>query len=1016
MSFIILNPLPEELKDIAKNGEMVIKSDLSLHIRKEDGVLEPIIGHKYEEFMFFLENQLKSFSGDVTDGDKYIKRFSDADLKSDKIIIYETDKDLIHATDEETLDSYQGCVIRYEKGSEPKMLIPFTDVEDVVYPHDPENNDNDSFLSSMIISIRNRLVNVEKQLPNLLRKDVYDSTMSTKFLQRGSINLEIYPNLKALTDKLEAVIADILVVSDDLEVNYPKRGSAFPIATFPTLQSLIAAFDILDTEVVDTDKALTSYHMPIGGGYTSATFQYQSLYILTYNLELMINKILDYQNKLPTLLDIGTIDANYPDVYSLGIKIDALSAAINTLTTTLLGMTDTYLYKGVLDTSKYPNVKVMEDLIETYSDRNATKLLAGVGLSAEYNTAYKLIAKMDTLSTNMTSVISQLSNKIDKGGSTYTSADELVGKLTSAESRAYVNNIRMNNSLNALSEYKPKGDTPNVPYPDYYTLYQDMTSAQSKLAKMEDALSVKKCLFSVEKKEIFTEMPKINYDGDITYSGIGSTVPPPTGYTSGVPYWSINGTTYMATYPTELLNTNVVVYYSKEYLTTTQSGSNMPTRLRPFYYNAYGGDDAGTLPCDSIVQHIVTKSDGNKYLVKLPWDENQQGIIRSEWEYKHCIWSFNISQYGNPVDTSFYSHDGSDSTCSITKNPTPYYNPQSSSLGRTYSGPRLNPGGYGWTGRTFACGSIGLNNFLWTINTSGQLFGVNLQAMVDGWSVNPYNLVSPGYVCGASVGDTGFGYYYSPISHVVDMGLVGGDKVFFWAHNKYTTDNSDFTTHDLGIWVGTYQKGAFTASSGNFSQAGIVTRKLTDVERKAYGMNVENLLKSYYTVSFVTPLTPNLLFWCNEGFGFFLINADGSVTVIKGDSAQGYFKTVPIIIRLQDTNLILAMDIKNSKYYICETEDFDYMDPLKYGSSQEGMHSIDSLDPSSILVAIRDAALRFNSFDVSDFLPFAGTKNAQRCISYELDYDGKMCLCVTNLRVKFKVNEKGKPDEVGILL
>lgn len=80
------------------------------------------------------------------------------------------------------------------------------------------------------------------------------------------------------------------------------------------------------------------------------------------------------------------------------------------------------------------------------------------------------------------------------------------------------------------------------------------------------------------------------------------------------------------------------------------------------------------------------------------------------------------------------------------------------------------------------------------------------------------------------------------------------------------------------------------------------------------------------------------------------------------------------------------------------------------------MTSIDSLDPSSILVAIRNAAIIVNALNEATLLPFTGTKNAQKCISYELDYDGKMCLCVTNLRVKFKVNEKGKPDEVGVLL
>ena len=52
LSFIILNPLPESLAAIAKTGEMILKNNLSLCIKKEDGTEEYIKGHKYDEFMF----------------------------------------------------------------------------------------------------------------------------------------------------------------------------------------------------------------------------------------------------------------------------------------------------------------------------------------------------------------------------------------------------------------------------------------------------------------------------------------------------------------------------------------------------------------------------------------------------------------------------------------------------------------------------------------------------------------------------------------------------------------------------------------------------------------------------------------------------------------------------------------------------------------------------------------------------------------------------------------------------
>ena len=134
MSFIILNPLPEEMGNIAKNGEMIINSDLSLYIKKEDGTKEPVIGHKYEEFMFFLENHLKSFNGDVTDVDKYIKRFQDADLKSDKIIIYETDKTTNQLSDVLSKDLQK----RGMKFVGSTIIYSFLQAVGIIYSHDKE--------------------------------------------------------------------------------------------------------------------------------------------------------------------------------------------------------------------------------------------------------------------------------------------------------------------------------------------------------------------------------------------------------------------------------------------------------------------------------------------------------------------------------------------------------------------------------------------------------------------------------------------------------------------------------------------------------------------------------------------------------------------------------------------------------------------------------------------------------------------------------------------------------------
>ena len=72
MSYIVIKAIPEELKNIAEKGNLIMYNDLSLYVKTQSNTIEKVKGEDYDRIMDYLN---KSMGLHTTPNYPFVKKF-----------------------------------------------------------------------------------------------------------------------------------------------------------------------------------------------------------------------------------------------------------------------------------------------------------------------------------------------------------------------------------------------------------------------------------------------------------------------------------------------------------------------------------------------------------------------------------------------------------------------------------------------------------------------------------------------------------------------------------------------------------------------------------------------------------------------------------------------------------------------------------------------------------------------------------------------------------------------------
>ena len=953
MSYIVIKAVPEELKNIAEKGNLIMYNDLSLYVKTQSDTIEKVKGEDYDRIMDYLN---KSMGLHTAPNYPFVKKFLE---NESHILVYETDTNILTSIDEVSFKSETGLKIKYEVGQVPEYFTPMGEVGNTYYLNDPANANNPTKIADIITSLRNRLTYIQSILDICILGAEVENDLTTKYLADGEgFNNTKYPYLKNITDDIATGNVNTGDIETTLSSTYLPKGNTFNATLYPNVKTVTDYFGSVKLNTKRVRDKIVNEYLPKGASFNAS--KYPNMLTIVNYVNSMMDTIKAVLAALPDRILIGTPMAEYPDAYAIVTKLTTLSSNIanirNTIDT-LRAKVSNYLPKA--DTT-YTNVAYLVSEINSTKTEDATnfpkQLLGEPALSSSYNTALEIAALLESLITSIKNNITDVvANKLQYSDSfdiaTYPNAQVIANKI----SELYAEEVTQEEEFNSFIEdilpvYLVKNGF--VPYKSLYKMYLDMLYIQTRMVRIDKILNAKVCEV-LPTNEKFTRLPLILMDVN---SGDGS---------------------------------NILKYIG---------GSSTPvcgTRLHPYYFATCVRDDSQTGTCDPIFQMAYKHSNGKYYAIKLPWEEWAEGTWDND-EYRDHIMTW---VYGAGSTTTIGGQGQSLTINYIVEFTFAANRSDEGSISESFHDCQY------WSNSTFAAGCRGIDGLMYVLTYTGNLVKLDIPAFVTAWAAGSAalanyatplkNLASgdtwlssgtfntPAYYNGTTL--QGFGYWSRRRSHIVDTGRVGGNKI---------------------VCVGARYNGGSLVGNGPQDIILCVYNKIANKSAlKSLGGGVGS------DITYITPLSDKYIYWENsihKRWGIIEINWSGSdFEYVKHEYTNNGI--LPIMCAIQNTDIVLVMDVEMGTYHFIKNTNLDVstLESILKRNDSFGLINVTELVSDSPFRELYMMGRKYTVKNSTTYELFMGLNDGGRHIVYEPDQDDIMTLCVNNGRFKFTGKAEG---------